>query len=327
MAYLVTGGAGFIGSHLCEALVSRGVDTICVDNFNEFYNPEIKRQNIRELQKSAHFALFPYDILDLRQLETIFEGQPIECIIHLAARAGVRPSIRQPLLYQEVNVKGTLHLLELAKKYGVPKFIFASSSSIYGNVRTVPFSESDNVDFPVSTYAATKKAGELLCYTYHHLYGISIFCIRFFTVYGPRQRPDMAIHKFTRLIDQNRKVPIYGDGKSQRDYTFISDVIDGLLKAIERCDGFQIYNFGNSRAIALLDMVKAIEKLLGKKARLEFLPFQVGDVWITYADIRKAQKELDYEPKVEFEQGLTQFIEWYRQVGRLQQAHVPESLT
>jgi len=316
MAYLVTGGAGFIGSHLCERLVKEGSEIICVDNFNDFYDPLIKRRNVEGLQKKANFKLYELDILDFPKLQAVFEQNDIDVIIHLAARAGVRPSIKEPLLYQEVNVRGTLNLLELARRFNVPKFIFASSSSVYGNNKKVPFSEQDNVDNPVSPYAATKKAGELLAYTYHHLYDISISCIRFFTVYGPRQRPDMAIHKFTKLIDQGKKVPIFGDGNSQRDYTYISDIIDGLCSAIEYCQGYEIYNLGDSRTVELKEVIQHIENLLNKKARLDFKPFQAGDVWITYADISKAKAQLKYQPKIMFEKGMQNFIDWYKSEGR-----------
>ena len=316
MAYLVTGGAGFIGSHLCERLVKEGSEIICVDNFNDFYDPLIKRRNIEGLQKKANFKLYELDILDFPKLQAVFEQNDIDVIIHLAARAGVRPSIKEPLLYQEVNVRGTLNLLELARRFNVPKFVFASSSSVYGNNKKVPFSEQDNVDNPVSPYAATKKAGELLAYTYHHLYDISISCIRFFTVYGPRQRPDMAIHKFTKLIDQGKKVPIFGDGNSQRDYTYISDIIDGLCSAIEYCQGYEIYNLGDSRTVELKEVIQHIENLLNKKARLDFKPFQAGDVWITYADISKAKAQLKYQPKIMFEKGMQNFIDWYKSEGR-----------
>ena len=316
MAYLVTGGAGFIGSHLCERLVKEGSEIVCVDNFNDFYDPLIKRRNVKGLQKKANFKLYELDILDFPKLQAVFEQNDIDVIIHLAARAGVRPSIKEPLLYQEVNVRGTLNLLELARRFNVPKFVFASSSSVYGNNKKVPFSEQDNVDNPVSPYAATKKAGELLAYTYHHLYDISISCIRFFTVYGPRQRPDMAIHKFTKLIDQGKKVPIFGDGNSQRDYTYISDIIDGLCSAIEYCQGYEIYNLGDSRTVELKEVIQHIENLLNKKARLDFKPFQAGDVWITYADISKAKAQLKYQPKIMFEKGMQNFIDWYKSEGR-----------
>lgn len=316
MKLLVTGGAGFIGSHLCETLLRRGDEIVCVDNFNDYYNPLIKRKNVEQLVENRNFHLIETDIRDFNALESLFATNLFDAIVHLAARAGVRPSIDQPLLYEEVNVKGTSNLLELSKIYGIKKFVFASSSSVYGNNKKVPFSEEDNVDNPVSPYAATKKAGELIAYTYHHLYQMSISCIRFFTVYGPRQRPDMAIHKFTRLIDQGEPIPVFGDGTSKRDYTFISDIIDGLVRSLDRCSGYEIYNLGDSRTIGLMEMIATIEKYLGKKANLQRLPFQPGDVEITFADISKARKKLDYAPKVFFEEGIKEFIEWYTLIGR-----------
>ncbi len=316
MRILVTGGAGFIGSHLSEKLLQEGNEVVCVDNFNDYYDPRVKRENLRSAREQANFRLFEEDIRNYDGLEQIFREYPFDAVVHLAARAGVRPSIQQPRLYQDVNIRGTLNLLELARHYHVPKFIFASSSSVYGNNKKVPFSEDDNVDHPISPYAATKKAGELITYTYHHLYGISASCIRFFTVYGPRQRPDMAIHKFTRLIDQGEPIPVFGDGNSRRDYTYISDIVDGLERAIERCEGYEIYNLGDSKTIGLLEMIREIESALGKKADLKFMPAQPGDVDITYADISKARRMLGYEPKVFFEQGIRNFVAWYRDVGK-----------
>jgi UDP-glucuronate 4-epimerase len=316
MNILVTGGAGFIGSHLCEVLVGQGHHVICVDNFNDFYSPRIKRANIARLVDNDNFTLVEADICELGQLQSLFSSHRIDFIYHLAARAGVRPSIKEPLLYQRTNIQGTVNLLELAREHGITRFVFASSSSVYGNQKKVPFSEEDPVDHPVSPYAATKKAGELICYTYHHLYGIAVNCVRFFTVYGPRQRPDMAIHKFTRLIDTGQTVPIYGDGSTRRDYTYISDIIDGLLAMLDRCNGYEIYNLGDSKTIPLMKVIQEIEKNLGKKAKIEHLPFQPGDVEMTYADISKAREKLGYEPRVYFEEGIRRFVEWYRDVGR-----------
>lgn len=315
MTILITGGAGFIGSHLCERLIKQNHQIVCLDNFNDYYDPRIKRKNIELLLKDKSFSLIEAELCDFQQLKSIFSQQSFDCIYHLAARAGVRPSIQQPLLYQEVNVSGTTNLLELSKQYEIPRFVFASSSSVYGNNKKVPFSETDNVDYPVSPYASTKKAGELIAYTYHHLYQISVSCIRFFTVYGPRQRPDMAIHKFTRLIDKGETIPVFGDGSSKRDYTYYSDIIDGLISAMENCSGYEIYNLGDSKTIGLLEMVKTIEKHLGKKARLDYQPFQPGDVDITYADISKASKKLGYSPKVFFDEGIKSFVDWYVKTG------------
>lgn len=251
------------------------------------------------------------DILDNSLLNKIFENKKYDIIVHLAARAGVRPSLKEPLLYQEVNIRGTMNLLELAKTHRIKKFVFASSSSVYGNNKKVPFSEADFVDNPVSPYAATKRMGEIMAYTYHHLYDISLTCLRFFTVYGPRQRPDMAIHKFTDLIHNGKSIPMFGDGSSQRDYTYISDIVHGIVQSIDRCQGYRIYNLGESNVISLKNLIALIEKYLGKKARIERLPFQPGDVPITYADVSLAKNELDYQPKVHIETGVKKFVEWY----------------
>ncbi|MHC4671366.1 MAG: NAD-dependent epimerase/dehydratase family protein, partial [Planctomycetota bacterium] len=240
----------------------------------------------------------------------------VDVIVHLAARAGVRPSIERPILYQDVNVTGTCVLLDSAQKYKIPKFIFASSSSVYGNNKKVPFAESDNVDFPISPYAATKKAGELICHTYHHLYNINITCLRFFTVYGARQRPDLAIHKFARLIEQGESIPVFGDGGMMRDHTYIDDIVAGVLAAVDRCKGYHIYNLGNSNPVSLSDLIAAIESALGKKASIQRLPLQPGDVKRTFADISTSCKELGYEPKTDLATGLAHFVSWLRQDSR-----------
>ena len=313
MRILLTGGAGFIGSHLAEKLLERGDEVVCLDNFNDYYDPAVKRRNIAAVLEHPAYTLVEGDILDERLLDDVFEGHAFDAIVHLAARAGVRPSIQQPLLYEQVNVRGTQLLLEQARKHEIPKFIFASSSSVYGANKKVPFSETDFVDNPVSPYAATKKAGELICYTYHHLYDLSCSCLRFFTVYGPRQRPDMAIHKFTRLIDAGEPVPMFGDGSSRRDYTYIDDVLQGVLRSIDRCEGYEVYNLGESRTIALRELIEKLEQLLGKKAIIQQLPPQPGDVPITYADISKARKKLDYNPKFPIEKGLEQFVRWFKE--------------
>ncbi|MCG3137511.1 MAG: UDP-N-acetylglucosamine 4-epimerase [Phycisphaerae bacterium] len=307
---VVTGAAGFIGSHLCTALLQRGEQVVGVDNFDAFYDPGVKRRNITALAGQRGFQLVEQDIVDAAAMGTLLSGA--DAVVHLAARAGVRPSIEQPLLYTQVNVAGTVSLLEAARRAKVSRFIFASSSSVYGNNPQVPFSESDNVDFPISPYAATKKAGELLCHTYHHLYGLPISCLRFFTVYGPRQRPDLAIHKFTRLIDAGQPIPVFGDGSMRRDHTYIDDIVQGTIAALDRCAGFNIYNLGESRPIRLDELIAAIERALGKSAKIERLPLQPGDVECTYADVSKAQRELGYEPRTELVEGLAQFVEWYR---------------
>ncbi len=311
MRVLVTGAAGFIGSHLCERLVANGCTVVGVDNFDDFYDPRIKRRNIADCLENNNFQLFEADIRDSAAMDKVV-GEDVETIVHLAAKAGVRPSIAQPLLYNDVNINGTMVLLELAKKRQIDKFIFASSSSVYGNNEKVPFSEDDNVDFPISPYAATKKAGELICHTYHHLCGMSVTCLRFFTVYGPRQRPDLAIHKFARLIELGESIPVYGDGSAMRDFTYIDDIIDGTVSAIDKCGGFNIYNLGESRPIKVNDLIAEIENALGKKAVKGYLPPQPGDVERTYADVTRAGKDLAYNPKADIRTGLANFTEWLR---------------
>ncbi len=312
MKALVTGAAGFIGSHLCERLFAEGWAVVGVDNFDDFYDPQIKRHNINGCLQNKNFKLIEADIRNSAAMDKAIGGD-IEIIVHLAARAGVRPSIAQPVLYTDVNVNGTTVLLEAAKKHNVTKFVFGSSSSVYGNNDKVPFSENDNVDFPISPYAATKKAGELICHTYHHLYGIHVTCLRFFTVYGPRQRPDLAIHKFAKLIELGKPLPVYGDGSMVRDFTYIDDIIEGTVVAMEKCDGFNIYNLGHSRPITVNNLIVEIEKALGKKAVKEYLPPQPGDVQRTYADITKAAKELAYNPSTSIQTGMANFVDWLRQ--------------
>lgn len=309
---LVTGGAGFIGSHLCERLLSEGIQTICLDNFDDFYDPAIKERNIAALSVSPLFEKLEGDIRDLPFLRDLCKRYPFDAIVHLAARAGVRPSIKNPRLYEDVNVRGTLTALEISREFHIQRFVFASSSSVYGESTRIPFSEDDPADFPVSPYGATKRAGELLCYTYHRLYGIDVACLRFFTSFGPRQRPEMAIHKFTRLIAQGKTIPMYGDGGSQRDYTYIDDIIDGLFKTLLKNRGYEIYNLGESRTTRLDDLIKMIEKALGKRAVIQKLPDQPGDVPVTCANIAKARKKLGYKPTVDIEQGIARFVEWYR---------------
>jgi len=311
MAILVTGGAGFLGSHLIEELLKAGRQVVCLDDFNDYYPPEIKRRNIEGARKAGDFALHEGDICDLPLCEEVFQSNEIETVVHLAARAGVRPSLKDPLLYARVNCTGTMNMLELARKYGVKKFVFASSSSVYGNNKKVPFAEDDFVGKPISPYAATKRAGELFCHNYHHLYGMSIVCLRFFTAYGPRQRPDMAIHKFTRLISRGEPIQMYGDGTSRRDYTFCSDIIQGIMGAIEADVGFEIINLGESQVVELRRLISLIEQSVGKKAVIEQCPEQPGDVKQTFADITKARKLLGYDPKVPIEEGIPVFVEWY----------------
>ncbi len=311
MKAVVTGAAGFIGSHLTERLLQKGHAVIGIDSFDTFYDPQIKRRNIAGALSHPSFRLIEADIRDQAEMERAIEGD-VDVIVHLAARAGVRPSIEQPALYSDVNINGTVVLLEIARARRIEKFVFASSSSVYGNNRKVPFSESDNVDFPISPYAATKKAGELICHTYHHLYGIGMTCLRFFTVYGPRQRPDLAIHKFARLIEAGKPIPIYGDGTMRRDFTYIDDIINGVVAAIDRCAGYHIYNLGESRPICVSDLIAEIEKALGKKAIRNHLPAQPGDVDQTYADVARAQQELGYHPATHIATGLARFVQWLR---------------
>ncbi|MGB9627057.1 MAG: GDP-mannose 4,6-dehydratase [Thermodesulfobacteriota bacterium] len=311
---LVTGGAGFIGSHLCRRLLREGFRVICFDNFDSFYDPNIKIKNIEGLTETypGLFELIPGDIRNLEHLREAFQKNKINLVIHLAARAGVRPSIEHPLLYHDVNIRGTITLLEVCKEFGIKDFIFASSSSVYGENQRIPFSEEDPDIQPISPYGVTKRAGELLCYAYHHLYGMNIACLRIFTAYGPRQRPEMAIHRFTRLIDLGEVIPIYGDGSSRRDYTYIDDLIEGIIATISHTKGFEIYNLGESQTTSLIELVKLIEETFGKKANIEMLASQPGDVSITYANITKATRILGYQPRVKIEEGINRFIEWYK---------------
>ena len=312
MKTLVTGAAGFIGSHLSERLLNEGAEVVGLDNFDSFYSREIKESNLLLCQSNEQFKLVEGDIRDAECIDNLCGKEKFDIIIHLAAKAGVRPSIEDPVGYQDVNIKGTLVMLEGARNHGIKKFIFGSSSSIYGNNEKVPFCESDNVDFPISPYAATKKAGELLCHTYSHLYDIEITCLRFFTVYGSRQRPDLAIHKFSRLIESDEAIPVFGDGSMRRDFTYIDDIIDGVTGAIDNCQGYEIYNLGESQPVRLDELIKAIEQALGKKAKINRLPVPPGDVKQTYADVSKAISRLGYNPKVGLKEGLIEFVKWFR---------------
>jgi len=311
MRVLITGAAGFIGSNVSESLLAEGWEVVGVDNFDSAYDPAVKRENLRGLKKSKSFRLVEGDIRDRSLLDSAVGAGKLDAIIHLAARAGVRPSWADPALYASVNISGTVEVLELAVRQKVPKFIFASSSSVYGQREGSPFREDDRVDNPISPYAATKKAGELLCYTYHHNYGLPMACLRFFTVYGPRQRPEMAIHTFTRAIYQGEPITVYGDGQSRRDYTFIDDIVNGVVASLERVAGYKIYNLGNHRAVELRELIRLLEEDLGKKAEIKHLPPQPGDVPLTCADIQRAQEELGFSPSVPIERGLELFVEWY----------------
>ena len=309
---LITGGAGFIGSHLCERLAAEGREVICLDVFDSFYSKKVKLRNIDSLKDAANFHLYEGDIRDPAVLEDLFGHHRVEAVVHLAARAGVRPSLEMPRLYTDVNLTGTATLLEHARNFKVGRFLFGSSSSVYGNIDRIPLVETERTDEPVSPYAATKRAGELLTYTYHHLYGMDVSCLRFFTVYGPRQRPEMAIHKFTRLIDQGEAVPLFGDGSSARDYTFVDDIVAGIVAALERSRGYEIFNLGRSEVVSLKDLIGHIEAALGKKAKIVFQSEQPGDVRQTCADLTHSRKGLGYEPQIGIQEGIRRFVEWYR---------------
>ncbi|MCB9307405.1 MAG: SDR family NAD(P)-dependent oxidoreductase [Lewinellaceae bacterium] len=312
MTILVTGGAGFIGSHLCEHLLGKGIEVVCIDNFDRFYDPAVKEQNISGLEENARFHLYRGDIRDESVLKSIFRQHQVDSVVHLAAKAGVRPSIQQPAEYMDVNITGTVRLLEAMRQAGVGRLIFGSSSSIYGNQSKVPFSENDDVSEPISPYAASKRSGELIAYTYHHLYGMEVSCLRFFTVYGPRQRPDLAIHKFTQLALSGRAIPLYGDGLTRRDYTYVDDIVQGIARLIDHpVPGFDIFNLGNGHPITLLDMVQALESALGKKLEIAMSDKQPGDVEQTFADISKARSAFGYTPRIDFNEGVRRFVEWY----------------
>lgn len=316
MTILVTGGAGFIGSHLCDRLLEMGERVLCLDNFNDYYDPKLKEANIREAKENPSFNLVRGDILDRELLEEIFSNYRIEKVAHLAAIAGVRPSILSPQRYIDTDVKGTLNLLEVSSRYNVKNFIFGSSSSVYGIKEKITFNEENPTDRQISPYAAAKKSAELFCWVYHHLYEMPITILRFFTVYGPRQRPDMAIRKFTELIMNGKHIQIFGDGTSKRDYTYIDDIIDGVFNALQRKFDFEIINLGDSKIIELKELVAIISEELGIEPKVEQLLPQPGDVPITYADISKAEKLLDYKPKVYIREGIRRFIEWEKTVNR-----------
>jgi UDP-glucuronate 4-epimerase len=310
---LVTGGAGFIGSHLTRRLLGRGDRVTVLDDFNDFYDPARKRENAAAFLGDAAYRLVEGDIRDEALVDGLFAAGRFDAVVHLAARAGVRPSLREPILYEDVNCIGTLRLLEAARRHGPQIFLFGSSSSVYGINEKVPFAEDDEVNQPISPYATTKRAGELLCYNYHHLYGLKTACLRFFTVYGPAQRPEMAIHKFTDLLWRGETVPMYGDGSSRRDYTYVDDIVDGLVATLDLAPGFEILNLGGADTTSLSDLVRWIAGELAVEPRIEYLPAQPGDVPITYADVSKAARLLGYSPKVPIREGLRRFVSWYRE--------------
>jgi UDP-glucuronate 4-epimerase len=316
MRTLVTGGAGFIGSHLVDRLLTEDGEVVVLDNFDSFYDESRKRANLADASRSPRFRLVEGDIREAALVDRLLREFRPDAVVHLAARAGVRPSIEQPALYADVNVNGTVRLLEAACRLDPkPRFVYASSSSVYGDRDSVPFRETDNVDHPVSPYAATKKACELLAHTFHHLHGLPTTGLRFFTAYGPRNRPDLAIAKFAGLIDRGEPVPMFGDGTTRRDYTFVEDIVDGIVRAVENCKNYHIYNLGNSDPVELRTLIRLIGEALGKEPTIRRLPEQPGDVRQTYADVSLAESELGYRPSTPFPEGLRRFVEWYRNRG------------
>ncbi|KAH7376090.1 NAD-dependent epimerase/dehydratase family protein [Plectosphaerella cucumerina] len=310
---LITGGAGFIGSHLVDHLLAEGGwRVIVIDNFDPFYSPSVKRANIDAHLMNPYFKLYEADIRRKDQLRKIFAENDLDVIVHLAARAGVRPSLECPGDYLETNVTGTLNLLDCARDFNIPQFVFGSSSSVYGLNSKVPFSEDDKACKPISPYAATKAAGELLCHTYAHLYDMRCVCLRFFTVYGARQRPDLAIHKFAKLIRNGRPIPLFGDGRTRRDYTYVDDIIQGVRAAMDfRDSNYEIFNLGESQTIELRGLIAALETCLGKRAVIDRMPMQPGDVPITFADVSRAREVLNYNPHTKIADGLPKFVEWF----------------
>lgn len=320
---LLSGTSGFIGSHVAEALLKKGYSVIGVDSFNDYYDPAVKRRNVSEIETTAKslgasFTLQEGDIRDADFIDRVFSNEKIDAVIHLAAYAGVRPSIADPRLYTDVNINGTVNLLEAMRKYGIKRHVFASSSSVYGNNKKVPFSETDPVDKAISPYAATKKAGEVICHTYHHLYDINTACLRFFTVFGPRQRPDLAIHKFLKLIMNGEPIPFFGDGSMRRDHTYIDDIVSGVIKALDWTDSsvpvYDIFNLGNSKTITLQELVETIETIVGKKAIINRFPQPPGDVDCTYADTSHSREVLGYEPTTDLYTGIQKEYEWLKSV-------------
>jgi UDP-glucuronate 4-epimerase len=313
---LVTGGAGFIGSHLVDRRLARGDRVVVLDDFNDYYDPAIKRANVRPHEANPSYRLAEGDIRDRGLVFRLFTEERFDAVVHLAARAGVRPSLTQPVLYEEVNCIGTIHLLDAAVAHGKPRFIFASSSSVYGVNAKLPFAENDPIDRPISPYATTKRSGELLVYNYYYLHGLPAVCLRFFTVYGPRQRPEMAIARFIRSIDAGRPIPFYGDGSSRRDYTYIDDIADGIEAALASGVAFEIVNLGGAHPVTLAQLVRAIEEATGKTATLDRQPEQAGDVPVTYAAVEKAERLLGFRARVALPEGLRRSVEWHRSQDR-----------
>lgn len=310
---LVTGAAGFIGSHLSDALLARGDEVIGVDNFNTYYDPAIKRGNLGRALSMDRFSLHELDICDEAALNALFEKTRPEVVVHLAARAGVRPSLQDPNLYHRVNVIGGQHVLDACRKYTPSHLVFASSSSVYGGSTDIPFRETDPVMRPVSPYAATKRMNELQAHVYQHVYGVRTTMLRFFTVYGPRQRPDMAIHKFTKMILAGEPIPMFGDGSTQRDYTYIDDIIDGVVRAVDTPFDYEIFNLGESHTTTLRELIALLERHIGKKALIDQQPMQAGDVEVTYANVDHARALLGYDPRTNMDKGIASFVAWYRE--------------
>jgi UDP-glucuronate 4-epimerase len=311
MRVLVTGGAGFIGSHLVDALLREGLEVTVLDNFDAFYARELKEANTRQHSHYSNYRFIEGDIRNVTE-DPARVRQPYDAIVHLAAKAGVRPSIDDPLTYQDVNVRGTQTLLEMARQLKIPRFVFASSSSVYGVNPRVPWNEDDAVLLPISPYASTKVSGELLGHVYSHLYGIQFIALRFFTVYGPRQRPDLAIHKFARLLSEGKPIPVFGDGGTRRDYTFIDDIVSGIRQALfYEGSRYEVINLGNNQTVTLIEMIRELEHALGVEARLNWLPAQAGDVPQTWANVEKARTLLGYEPTTAFSDGISRFTEWF----------------
>ena len=317
ITYLVTGGAGFIGSTLAERLIREGNKVVVIDNFCDFYNPELKEKNIKNVDSNENYKIYRADIRDTEAVKKVFDENDIDVVVHLAAMAGVRPSIEDPILYQEVNGIGTQNILEQAKLHDVKNLVMASSSSVYGNCKEVPFKEDMIVDYAISPYAATKKANEVMAHVYHKLFGMNIIMLRFFTVFGPKQRPDLAINKFTRLMLNDEEIPMFGDGSTSRDYTYVDDIVDGIIRScnytMNNKDVYEILNIGNSSPVSLKEMIATIGKALDKEPKIKQLPMQPGDVDRTFADVSKAKELLGYEPKTKFEDGIKNFVEWYKE--------------
>lgn len=315
--YFITGGAGFIGSSLTKKLLDNGNKVVAIDNFNSYYDPKLKERNVQEFYQNSNYKLYKGDIRNREEVKKIFDENNIDVIVHLAAMAGVRPSIEDPVLYQEVNGLGTQIILEEAHLHDVMNLVMASSSSVYGNCKEVPFKENIIVDYAISPYAATKKANEVMAHVYHKLYHMNILMLRFFTVYGPKQRPDLAINKFTRLMLNNEEIPMFGDGSTSRDYTYIDDIVDGIIKscayATTHNDVYEILNIGSNNPISLKEMIEIIGEELGVKPKIKELPMQPGDVDQTYADISKAKELIGYEPSISFKEGIKKFIKWYKE--------------